>query len=60
MMTLSSLKDFNDYLLHESSAYKKSYFFRTILIPFPPPPDTALINTGYWIFYACSYKYLGY
>lgn len=45
--TRSSLKDLRDSLLHDYRASKKSYFFLTILIPFPPPPDTALIKTGY-------------
>ena len=52
--TLSSLKAFKDYLLQDDNAYEKSYFFVTILIPFPPPPDTAFIKTGYPIFNASS------
>ena len=48
--TLSSLKAFKDSLLQDYKASLKSYFLVTILIPLPPPPDTALINTGYPIF----------
>lgn len=52
------MKAFKDYLLQDSKASSKSYFLWTILIPFPPPPETALIKTGYPIFYACYFKYL--
>lgn len=56
--TLSSLNDFNDSLLQDSRASRNSYFLLTILIPFPPPPETALIKTGHPICSACSNKYL--
>ena len=52
--TRSSLKALSDYLLQDSKASEKSYFFVTILIPFPPPPETALIRTGYPILSASS------
>jgi hypothetical protein len=52
MSTLSSEKAFNAYLLQESKAYKNSSLLLTILMPFPPPPETALIRTGYSILLA--------
>jgi hypothetical protein len=50
--TLSSLKAFKAYLLQDSKASRKSSYLLTILIPLPPPPDTAFINTGNSIFLA--------
>lgn len=50
--TLSSLKLFNASLFAPSKASKNSDLYLTILIPFPPPPITAFINTGNPIFSA--------
>jgi len=56
IITLSSEKDFKDSLLADSKLSKNSYEFLTILIPLAPPPITALINTGYPILSAYSFK----
>jgi hypothetical protein len=54
--TLSSLKLFNASLFAPSKASGNSYIDLTILIPFPPPPITALMRTGNPIFSASYNK----